>query len=122
MSLIVTFILRWLMIDIYIIFSAEPTYLNITLPDGQDVLHSSTSVSTVGPFNEGTELRLLCESGGGKPIPRVTWYNGSQIISGKWIQNDDFDSGFIVSCILDKETLVKAKFSGNNSEKKSKTL
>ncbi len=37
----------------------------------------------VGPFNEGQELRLLCESGGGKPIPRVTWYNGTEIISGK---------------------------------------
>ncbi len=63
-------------------FPAEPKYLNISLPDGQDV-HVSSSEGPVGPFNEGQELRLLCESGGGKPIPRVNWYNGTDIISGK---------------------------------------
>ena len=46
--------------------------------DGKDI-----SDSRIGPYNEGQELRLLCESGGGKPIPRVTWYNGSEKISGK---------------------------------------
>ena len=25
----------------------------------------------VGPFNEGTDILLICESGGGKPIPQV---------------------------------------------------
>ena len=51
--------------------------MNISL-DGKDI-----SDSVIGPYNEGQELRLLCESGGGKPIPRVTWYNGSEILSGK---------------------------------------
>ena len=37
----------------------------------------------IGPYKEGQEVRLVCESGGGKPIPKVTWYNGSQIVSGK---------------------------------------
>ena len=46
--------------------------------DGKDI-----SDSVIGPYNEGRELRLLCESGGGKPIPRVTWYNGSESLSGK---------------------------------------
>ena len=45
--------------------------------DGKDI-----SDSRIGPYNEGQELRLLCESGGGKPIPRVTWYNGSEKLSG----------------------------------------
>ena len=58
------------------IFTAEPKYVNISL-DGKDI-----SGSVIGPYNEGQELRLLCESGGGKPIPRVTWYNGSEILSG----------------------------------------
>ncbi len=65
---------------VLLFFSAEPKYVNITLPDGQDV-HLPPK-SSVGPFNEGQDLRLLCESGGGKPIPRVTWYNGTQIMSG----------------------------------------
>ncbi|XP_059086618.1 uncharacterized protein LOC131883222 isoform X2 [Tigriopus californicus] len=58
---------------------AEPKYLNISMPETGDIV-SSTSL---GPFNEGEELRLLCESGGGKPIPKVTWYNGTEIMSGK---------------------------------------
>jgi len=58
---------------------AEPKYLNVSTSDGRDI----SSSSIIGPFNEGHELRLVCESGGGKPIPRVTWYNGSNVISGK---------------------------------------
>ena len=38
---------------------------------------------TIGSYNEGQEMRLVCESGGGKPIPRVTWYNGrGEVIAG----------------------------------------
>jgi len=58
---------------------AEPKNLNISTTDGRDI----SSSSIIGPFHEGYELRLTCESGGGKPIPRVTWYNGSNVISGK---------------------------------------
>jgi len=64
--------------------------VNVSLPDGQDVVDTSSSPAAVGPFNEGQELRLLCESGGGKPIPRVTWYNGSQIISGEWTRGGGY--------------------------------
>ena len=56
--------------------AAEPKYVKISM-DGKDI-----SDSRIGPYNEGQELRLLCESGGGKPIPRVTWYNGSEKLSG----------------------------------------
>jgi len=58
---------------------AEPKNLSISTTDGRDI----SSSSIIGPFHEGHELRLTCESGGGKPIPRVTWYNGSNVISGK---------------------------------------
>ena len=47
--------------------------------DGRDISGSAI----IGPFNEGHELRLICQSSGGKPIPRVTWFNGSNVISGK---------------------------------------
>ena len=65
-------------------FSAEPKYLSVTLPDGQDVIDDSSDVSSIGPFNEGQEVRLLCEAGGGKPIAKVIWYNGTQVISGQF--------------------------------------
>ena len=34
--------------------------------------------SVVGPYNEGTDITLICESGGGKPIPQVTWFINNQ--------------------------------------------
>ena len=63
--------------SLLILFTAKPKYLNVSLADGRDI-----SSTIIGPFNEGHDLRLVCESGGGKPIPRVTWYNGSSVISG----------------------------------------
>ena len=64
---------------ILLLLTAKPKNLSVSTLDGRDI--SSTSI--IGPFNEGFELRLVCESGGGKPIPRVTWFNGSKVISGK---------------------------------------
>ena len=70
--------------------AAEPKYLNISIPDDKmlaavtshDVVGSLEPV-TIGAYNEGQEMRLVCESGGGKPIPRVTWYNGrGEVIAG----------------------------------------
>lgn len=37
------------------------------------------------PKDEGTEVDLICEAIGGKPIPKVTWYNGTtEITRGKF--------------------------------------
>ena len=48
-----------------------------------DVGGSAAEPVTIGAYNEGQEMRLVCESGGGKPIPRVTWYNGrGEVIAG----------------------------------------
>ena len=46
---------------------------------------SAVEPVTIGAYNEGQEMRLVCESGGGKPIPRVTWFNGrGEVIAGKY--------------------------------------
>lgn len=37
--------------------------------------------SILGPKEEGEEVDLICEAGSGKPIPRVSWYNGSTLIT-----------------------------------------
>ena len=73
-----------------VLFTAKPKYLNVSLADGRDI-----TTEIIGPFNEGHELRLVCESGGGKPIPRVTWYNGSSVISGMSFH----DLFFYTTCI-----------------------
>ncbi|XP_042238894.1 titin-like [Homarus americanus] len=59
---------------------ALPKYLQMTFEDGSPV----ETGTTVGPFDEGTTLTLICESGGGKPVARVTWLNGSQNLAGEY--------------------------------------
>ncbi|KAK9736364.1 hypothetical protein QE152_g12628 [Popillia japonica] len=39
--------------------------------------------SWLGPYNEGTNIELKCEARGGRPIPKITWYNNSNIIKCK---------------------------------------
>ena len=62
---------------------AEPKYANISLMTagpGRPVERKIVSNSVVGPYNEGTDIVLICESGGGKPIPQVTWFiNNNQV-------------------------------------------
>ncbi|XP_030767914.1 hemicentin-1 isoform X2 [Sitophilus oryzae] len=50
------------------------------------------SGSTLGPKEEGSEVDLVCEAGSGKPIPRVSWYNGTTLISrAQYTANDAGD-------------------------------
>jgi hypothetical protein len=34
----------------------------------------------IGPFNEGSDVRLVCSADGGKPSPYVHWYKDDQLI------------------------------------------
>ncbi|XP_077542783.1 synaptogenesis protein syg-2-like [Haemaphysalis longicornis] len=36
---------------------------------------------TVGPYYEGDELRLTCETPGGKPSPSITWFKNGKLIA-----------------------------------------
>ena len=73
---------------------AEPRYANISLTSGKGSLalpRQIVSNSVVGPFNEGTELVLTCESGGGKPIPRVGWWRGGRAVPGRASSSEEAD-------------------------------
>ncbi|KAK8735473.1 hypothetical protein OTU49_005408, partial [Cherax quadricarinatus] len=59
---------------------ALPTYLQMTFEDGSPIDNGTVA----GPFDEGTSLTLICESGGGKPVARVSWWNGSQTLPGEY--------------------------------------
>ncbi|XP_068993831.1 uncharacterized protein nrm isoform X18 [Neodiprion pinetum] len=55
--------------------TVKPEKLIVTNEDtSEPIVHEST----LSPVNEGTKLVLNCESGPGKPVPMVTWFNGTQ--------------------------------------------
>ena len=85
--------------------------MNISTTDGRDI----SSSSIIGPFHEGYELRLTCESGGGKPIPRVTWYNGSNVISGKFKKiNQNMQNFNDIADLTEFSTNLSDIFSSNH--------
>uniref|UniRef100_A0A1B6E6D7 Ig-like domain-containing protein n=1 Tax=Clastoptera arizonana TaxID=38151 RepID=A0A1B6E6D7_9HEMI len=43
-----------------------------------------TNATSIGPLTEDDELELMCESRGGKPIPMVQWYNGTDKMNDKY--------------------------------------
>jgi CD80-like C2-set immunoglobulin domain. len=61
------------------LISVKPEYVKITKDDSTELQNAST----IGPFTEGDEIALTCESGGGKPIPNVVWWNGTNRMTGK---------------------------------------
>lgn len=38
----------------------------------------------LGPMHEGTHVELICEANHGRPTPKVTWYNGTHEMKGKF--------------------------------------
>lgn len=48
--------------------------------------------SSLEPADEGTEAELICEANGGRPIPDVKWYNGSEELYCKYL---------VINCISD---------------------
>ncbi|XP_025836986.1 hemicentin-2 isoform X4 [Agrilus planipennis] len=45
--------------------------------------------SILGPINEGTNIEITCEANGGRPVPKVIWYNGSKEIEASYSSHDD---------------------------------
>ncbi|XP_022242612.1 nephrin-like isoform X2 [Limulus polyphemus] len=41
---------------------------------------------TIGPFDEGSELKLICEVKGGKPKPSVTWWKNGELIDDDYTE------------------------------------
>jgi hypothetical protein len=65
----------------FFLISVKPEYVRITKDESSELQNAST----IGPFTEGEELTLTCESGGGKPIPSVIWWNGTYKMTGKFL-------------------------------------
>ncbi|XP_044766559.1 uncharacterized protein LOC123322654 isoform X3 [Coccinella septempunctata] len=56
----------------------KPT--SVTIRDNHGTQLVNTSM--LGPKDEGTDVEIICEAGGGKPVPMVRWYNQSTEL--KW--------------------------------------
>ncbi|XP_045036805.1 hemicentin-1-like isoform X2 [Daphnia magna] len=72
---------------------AAPDYVEILLEDGKTSA-AIRNVSRIGPFNEGTIVTLLCRSGGGRPVPRIEWWNGSHIMEDEVVATQE-DNGAV---------------------------
>ncbi|CAH0547570.1 unnamed protein product [Brassicogethes aeneus] len=57
--------------------TVRPKSVRILGNDGVSIKNSSV----IGPKDEGTEIDLICEAIGGKPTPKVKWYNGTKEIT-----------------------------------------
>ncbi|XP_048512815.1 titin isoform X2 [Athalia rosae] len=57
--------------------TVKPDKLVVTNEETKEVIADG---STLTPVNEGTRLVLNCESGVGKPVPVIEWFNGTQIM------------------------------------------
>ncbi|KAL3285415.1 hypothetical protein HHI36_019517, partial [Cryptolaemus montrouzieri] len=49
----------------------KPT--SVTIKDNQGTPLVNSSI--LGPKDEGTDVEIICEAEGGKPVPMVRWYN-----------------------------------------------
>ncbi|CAL1260774.1 unnamed protein product [Larinioides sclopetarius] len=57
--------------------------LNVIVPPKETIildLENNELSGAIGPYDEGSELRLRCESIGGHPPPTVTWWRGSTLL------------------------------------------
>ncbi|XP_053204229.1 hemicentin-1-like isoform X2 [Panonychus citri] len=53
---------------------APPKEMIITDQAGQRL------IGTIGPYDEGSDLKLTCEAEGGNPLPNITWWNGESLL------------------------------------------
>lgn len=62
------------------------------MPPNKPVIYTGVSRSLakiLQPFNEGSEMSLLCEVIGGSPPPRVTWYFEGKVLDDTYTQEHE---------------------------------
>ncbi|XP_012055315.1 PREDICTED: hemicentin-2-like [Atta cephalotes] len=65
--------------------------LTVIVPPKKPVIYTGARnlAKILQPFNEGSEMSLLCEVIGGLPPPRVTWYFNDEVLDDTYTQEHD---------------------------------
>lgn len=64
----------------YVTTFMKPDSVRIFQECGAEVANGST----IAPVKENDHITLICESGNGKPIPFVSWWNGTERMDGEY--------------------------------------
>ncbi|XP_067207979.1 neural cell adhesion molecule 2-like isoform X2 [Linepithema humile] len=64
--------------------------LTIIVPPSKPIIRDGASRNVWGieePYNEGSDVNLICEVRGGKPLPKLTWYLDNTVIDESYHYN-----------------------------------
>ncbi|XP_071526349.1 kin of IRRE-like protein 2, partial [Panulirus ornatus] len=88
------------------------TNLTVIVPPKRLAIYTDVGVmarSVVGPFTEGSVLRLTCRATGGSPTPTVTWWEGASLLDlTSEVQEVDEISNLLVVPALTRNDLHRA--------------
>lgn len=65
---------------ILLLLTVQPTSVRVVDESTQQTLEDGR---VLGPVIENSPIALRCESGKGRPVPKVEWYNGDQLLKCK---------------------------------------
>ncbi|XP_021945132.2 uncharacterized protein LOC110843474 isoform X2 [Folsomia candida] len=78
--------------------------LTIIIPPKQVVVvdERGTEMNSmiIGPYNEGSSLRLTCVSTGGSPLPKVSWWRENALLDDTWEVSSEHVTSTVVSNTL----------------------
>ncbi|XP_055935207.1 irregular chiasm C-roughest protein-like isoform X1 [Argiope bruennichi] len=94
--------------------------LNVIVPPKETIIldtENNELSGVIGPYDEGSELRLRCESIGGYPPPTVTWWRGSTLLDDTFetlpdgvVRND-----LVISVLQRSDLLMVLTCNANNN-------
>ncbi|CAM1302386.1 Uncharacterised protein g3247 [Pycnogonum litorale] len=66
--------------------------LQVIVPPGKPTITDDSGdvlLSHIGPYNEAKSLILTCKTEGGKPLPSLTWWKGTQLMKSTTVSSPD---------------------------------
>ncbi|KAG8191276.1 hypothetical protein JTE90_003287 [Oedothorax gibbosus] len=94
--------------------------LNVIVPPKETIIldaENNELSGVIGPYDEGSELRLRCESIGGIPPPTVTWWRGSTLLDDTFEAHPDgvVRNDLVITTLLRSDLLMVLTCNANNN-------